>query len=430
MIPPTQYIKVLELSRMLVFLNKIRGKCSIILHQMLHRTGFVQTLFYFCKKFAMRHFLLYAISLCYILLLMGCKNETATPTAAVAHNEIHYAKGFSLVRYKGYTVVKVNNPWPKATQSYTYILKEKNAIVPDSLQQFTTIAVPVKRIVVTSTTHIPSLEMLNEEKSLVGFPHLDYISSEKVRHLIDTGKVKELGNNQSLNLEVLIDLQPEVVIGYGLDNSNPSLDKMEHNGLKVVLNGDWNEQTPLGKAEWIKLFGALYGKSDKANALFNTIEKDYMNTLKIVSRVKEQPSILAGDIFEGKWYLPEGNSWGCQLLKEAKGNYIWADTKGTGSLSLSFETVLEKAKNADIWITSGQFGSLKEMTSSNPHYAQFKAFQQKNVYSFAGKKGKTGGVLYYELAPNRPDLVLKDIVKVLHPELLVGYKLFFFEKLK
>lgn len=378
----------------------------------------------------MRHFLLYAISLCYILLLMGCKNETATPTAAVAHNEIHYAKGFSLVRYKGYTVVKVNNPWPKATQSYTYILKEKNAIVPDSLQQFTTIAVPVKRIVVTSTTHIPSLEMLNEEKSLVGFPHLDYISSEKVRHLIDTGKVKELGNNQSLNLEVLIDLQPEVVIGYGLDNSNPSLDKMEHNGLKVVLNGDWNEQTPLGKAEWIKLFGALYGKSDKANALFNTIEKDYMNTLKIVSRVKEQPSILAGDIFEGKWYLPEGNSWGCQLLKEAKGNYIWADTKGTGSLSLSFETVLEKAKNADIWITSGQFGSLKEMTSSNPHYAQFKAFQQKNVYSFAGKKGKTGGVLYYELAPNRPDLVLKDIVKVLHPELLVGYKLFFFEKLK
>ncbi|MEC4050626.1 ABC transporter substrate-binding protein [Flavobacterium sp. SUN046] len=378
----------------------------------------------------MRSILLFVTTLCGALLLTGCKKEAASQVKAVAYNEVSHAKGFSLVRYKGYTVVKVNNPWPKATQSYTYILKEKNAIVPDSLQQFTTIAVPVKRIVVTSTTHIPSLEMLNEEKSLVGFPHLDYISSEKVRHLIDAGKVKELGNNQSLNLEVLIDLQPEVVIGYGLDNSNPSLDKMEHNGLKVVLNGDWNEQTPLGKAEWIKLFGALYGKSDKANALFNTIEKDYMNTLKIVSRVKEQPSILAGDIFEGKWYLPEGNSWGCQLLKEAKGNYIWADTKGTGSLSLSFETVLEKAKNADIWITSGQFGSLKEMTSSNPHYAQFKAFQEKNVYSFAGKKGKTGGVLYYELAPNRPDLVLKDIVKVLHPELLVGYKLFFFEKLK
>ena len=378
----------------------------------------------------MRSLLLFVTCYCSCLLLTGCKKEEASQLSAVAHNEVRHAKGFSLVRYKGYTVVKVNNPWPKASKSYTYVLKEKNASLPDSLQQYTSISVPVRRIVVTSTTHIPSLELLHEENTLVGFPHLDYISSEKVRSLIDAGKVKELGSNQSINLEVMIDLQPEVIIGYGLDNNNPSLDKMEHNGLKVLLNGDWNEQTPLGKAEWIKLFGALYGKSDKANALFQTIENDYQNTLRIVSQVQEQPSILAGDIFEGKWYLPEGNSWGCQLLKAAKGNYLWADTKGTGSLSLSFETVLEKAKDADIWITSGQFNNLKEMTESNPHYSQFKAFQNKNVYSFAGKKGKTGGVLYYELAPNRPDLVLKDIVKIIHPNLLVGYKPFFFEKLK
>jgi iron complex transport system substrate-binding protein len=135
-------------------------------------------------------------------------------------------------------------------------------------------------------------------------------------------------------------------------------------------------------------------------------------------------------MYEDHWYLPKGSSWGSILLKEAQGDYLWEETRGTGSLSLSFETVFEKARDADFWITSGQFSSLKEMIDSNPHYAQFKAFKTKNVYSFSGKKGKTGGVLYYELAPNRPDLVLKDIVKLLHPELLPGYEPYFFAPLK
>ncbi len=359
-----------------------------------------------------------------------CKKEIQDQTTLVTKNEIHYAKGFSILNQKGYSVVTVSNPWPKADKSYTYILKEKNGIIPDSLKQFLTISVPVKTIVVTSTTHIPSLEMLGVENTLVGFPNLNYISSEKVRALIDGKKLKELGSNQALNTEVVIDLQPQVIIGYGIDNNNPTLDNLQKNGLKVLLNGDWNEQTPLGKAEWIKFFGALYGKQDKANKLFSKIEKDYLNTLRIAKSATIHPTILAGDMFEDKWYLPQGTSWGCQLLKEAQGNYLWATTTGTGSLSLSFETVLEKGKNADFWITSGQFGSLKEMLESNPHYSQFKAFQNKNVYSFSGRKGKTGGVLYYELAPNRPDIVLKDIVKILHPELLVDYKPYFFEKLK
>jgi iron complex transport system substrate-binding protein len=221
-----------------------------------------------------------------------------------------------------------------------------------------------------------------------------------------------------------------VIIGYGIDNNNPTLDNLQKSGLKVMLNGDWNEETPLGKAEWIKFFGALYGKQKEANDIFSKIATDYLATIEIAKKATTKPTVLAGDMFEDKWYLPKGSSWGSQLLKEANANYLWAETKGTGSLSLSFETVLGRAQNADVWITSGQFGSLKAMSDSNPHYRQFKTFQQKNVYSFTRKKGKTGGVLYYELAPNRPDIVLKDILKIMHPELLLDYELFFFEKIK
>lgn len=375
--------------------------------------------------------LLKTLALVFIsLAFLQCKTETKPAIVISSKNEIQYAKGFSIVNYDGYSIVTVKNPWPKATKTYRYILKEKNGVVPDSLKQNPIIAVPIQTIVVTSTTHIPSLEMLGEEKSLVAFPHLDYISSEKVRALIEAKKVKEIGNNQSLNTEVLIDLQPDIIIGYGIDNNNPTLDNLQKSGLKVMLNGDWNEETPLGKAEWIKFFGALYGKQKEANDIFSKIAADYLATIKIAKKATTKPTVLAGDMFEDKWYLPKGTSWGSQLLKEANADYLWAETKGTGSLSLSFETVLERAQNADVWITSGQFGSLKAMSDSNPHYRQFKAFQQKNVYSFTRKKGKTDGVLYYELAPNRPDIVLKDILKIMHPELLPDYELFFFEKIK
>lgn len=363
------------------------------------------------------------------VLFLQCKKDAASKTAVSSENTVRYAKGFSIENYKGYSIVTVKNPWPKATKTYTYILKQKNGIVPDSLKQNLVIAVPVKTIVVTSTTHIPSLEMLDEVNSLVGFPHVDYISSDKVRTRIDAGKVKELGNNQDLNTEVILDLQPNVIIGYGIDNKNPTLDNLQKSGLKIMLNGDWNEETALGKAEWIKFFGALYGKQQQAEEQFAKIEKDYLKTIEIAKLAKTTPTILAGDMFEDRWYLPKGTSWGSLLLKQANGNYLWQETSGTGSLSLSFETVFEKAKNANLWITSGQFSTLKEMTDMNPHYAEFDAFKNKNVYTFSRKKGKTGGILYYELAPNRPDLVLKDLVKILHPELLSGYKPFFFEKL-
>ncbi len=380
----------------------------------------------------MKH-VFYKINLFLLLIIfLGCKKDSVitVPKSTTYKINIRYAKGFSIENYKSFSILKVTNPWPKATKSYTYILKSKNTIVPDSLKQFVAINVPVKSIIVTSTTHIPSLEMLGKEQTLIGFPNLNYISSEKIRTLIDVKKIKDVGNNNSLNTEVIIDMQPELIVGYGIDNNNPTLDNLQKNGLKVLLNGDWNEQTPLGKAEWIKFFGAIYDKQNEANLIFTKIEKDYLKTLEIAKKATSKPTVLSGDLYEDKWYLPQGESWGSQLLTQANSNYLWSNTKGTGSLSLSFESVFEKAKNADFWITSGQFSTLKAMSDNNSHYAQFKAFQTKNVYSFTNKKGKTGGVLYYELAPNRPDIVIKDIVKILHPELLVGYEPYFFKKLK
>ena len=367
----------------------------------------------------------------FIVPFFGCKQETKKQTLiASSKNEIQYAKGMEIYKHQGFSIVKITQPWPDAKESYTYILQEKNGIIPDSLKQFTAIQIPLKSIVVTSTTHIPALELLGVENTLIGFPNTDYISSEKTRKRIDAGKVREVGINENLNTEVLIDMNPDLIVSFGLNNSNPTLDNLQKSGLKVMLNGDWTEQSPLGKAEWIKFFGALYGLDSKANTIFSEIEKEYNSTLALAQKATTKPTVLSGAMYQEQWYVPQGESWASLFLKDAKSQYLWADTKGTGSLSVPFEVILEKAQNAEFWIAPGDFSSLKQMSDSNPHYNQFASFKNKKVYSYSLNKGAKGGIIYFEWSPTRPDWVLKDLIKIFHPELVPNHKLYFFQKLK
>lgn len=364
-------------------------------------------------------------------LLFGCKkNEKAESVLTEnAKNNIEYASGLSIVKYEGYSVVNVMNPWPNASKKFTYILKEKEAVVPDSLQKYTAIKVPLESVVVTSTTNIPFLEMLEVENKLVGFPHTDYVSSEKTRALIDKGLVKNVGQNEKLNIEQLIDLSPDLIVTFGVDNNNPMLDNLKKSGLNVLIQGDWMEQSPLGKAEWIKLYGALFGKEDKAKELFDKIVESYNQATKLVADKTASSTVLYGSMYEDVWYVAKGKSWVAQFMKDAKADYLWADLDGTGSEGLSFEKVLDKAKTAQFWIATGSIKNLEELGKTNPHYTEFDAFKNKNVYSFETKLGATGGTIYYELSPSRPDLVLKDYIKIFYPDLLPSYDFTFATKL-
>ena len=366
-----------------------------------------------------------------VLSLTACqkkKQSTTAPTTTIK-NEIEYSSNLAIYKYDGYSIVKVLNPWPDANKDFTYILKEKNTTVPDSLQKYTQLSVPLKSIVVTSTTNVPFLEMLQVEKSLVGFPHTNYVSSAKTRKLIDAGIVKNVGQNERLNMEKLIDLAPEAIVTFGVDNNNPMIANLEKSGLNVIIQADWMEQSPLGKAEWIKLYAALFGKEKEGKILFDNIVKNYNQALQLVANQKAEATVLYGSMYQNQWFVAKGKSWVAQFMKDAKSNYLWADIEGSGSLGLSFEKILDKAKTAKVWIATSSFKNLKELADSNPHYNQFDAFATKNIYTFESKLGATGGTIYYELAPSRPDLVLKDYIKIFHPELLANYNFTFATKL-
>lgn len=366
------------------------------------------------------------------IIITGCKQKDnfASSKTVTTKNTIKYAKGFELYPFNGYSILKIINPWPHAKSSFTYILQQKNAIIPDSLKQFPIVPVPIKSIIVTSTTHIPALEILGVENSLIGFPNTDYISSLKTRKNINAGKVRNIGRNETINTEIVIDMNPEIIVGFGLNDSNPSLDILRKSGLIVILNGDWTEQLPLGKSEWIKFFGALYNLDKKADKAFTEIEKGYTTTLTLAKKATQKPTVLCGGMYQDQWYVPQGESWASIFLKNAQANYLWSNTKGIGSLILPFETVLEKAKKAEFWIAPGDYVSLKEMSDSNLHYREFDSFKNKKVYSYALNKGEKGGIIYFEWSPTRPDWVLKDLIKIFHPELVPDHQLYFFQKLE
>lgn len=369
-------------------------------------------------------------------LALGCQRRqksSADTDKVVDTVAVKYAQGFSIEQGPEFTVLKVTSPWPKADEGFKYALvpREKLSSITLPKEAYDAIVpVPVQTVVVTSTTHIPALESLNVLDKLIGFPDTQYVSSTEARKLISEGKIQELGSNESINTEMALALKPEVLVGFAINNQNTAYHTIENAGIPVLYNGDWTEQSPLGKSEWIKFFGALFGKLDEANQIFNEIERSYLAVKSMAAQANNSPTVLSGALYKDVWYMPGGDSWAAKFISDANAVYLWKDSPGTGSLALSLETVLEMGQQADFWVSPSQFTSYEQLQAANDHYRRFKAFKERNIYTFAATKGETGGLLYYELAPQRPDLVLKDLVHIFHPMLLPDHEPFFFKPLQ
>lgn len=360
------------------------------------------------------------------LFFIQCKKSEKKENLAIKTSSytIKYAKGFDIVSENNQKKLIIKKVFQNSEKQFKFTLTNKTNIAKNQIK------VPVNKLVVTSTTHVPMLELLNSEGKLIGFPHAKYISSEKTRKRIENGKIVELGSEQSMNTEKLMDLQPELVVGFSLHPNSKLYDNIKKAGIPVVFNGEWLEETPLGRAEWIKFFGVLLNKEKEADSIFNAIEKNYLKAKKIAAKKINSLTILSGSMFKDIWNVPGGESFVATFFKDANLKYLWENTKGTGSLQLSFESVLDKGKNADFWIGCGLYETKEQLLSANKHYKEFDAVNKDKVFTIGTKKGKTGGLIYFELAPIRPDLVLKDMIKITNPELLPNYELTFFRKMK
>jgi len=369
-------------------------------------------------------------------LLLGCgrastthdEKHTANDTGATV--TLRYAKGFTVRRDGRRTWVQVTRPYQGATSGYKYLLLPHDEEAPVLAADTKVIRIPLHSIVCTSTSHLPLLDHLGESDKLVGFPGTDYISSKKISARVDSGKVLDLGVDKSMNLEQLTALHPDVVMGYSMSSDYGQFKKMEELGIPVVINAEYLEQHPLGRAEWIKFMALFFGKEQMADSIFAAIEGQYLDAKRRVDTVAHRPTVLSGIVYGDAWFMPGGRNYQAQLLHDAGCRYLWEDNLSTGFLELSFESVFEKAIDADLWIGVGSLESLKALANADRRYTQFRPYKQKNVYTYDALKGKHGGSVYLELGYLRPDIIIRDLVKIAHPQVLPNYTLYFHRQLE
>jgi len=365
-----------------------------------------------------------------MLMIVSCNPKQEQTSDAAKETQLKYAEGFSVRNEGNIKFVTITNPYPGATSGYQYLLVPIGESIPAHDDNIEVIRTPITKIVCTSTTHIPLLDYLNETNALIGFPTTDYVSSEKMRTRIDENLVTDLGIDKGMNIELLFSLSPELVMSYTMTSHLGQLKKIKELGVPVVINAEFLEKHPLGRAEWIKFMALFFNKEKEADSVFNEIEKEYLNANALVKDIAERPTVLSGIVYGDAWFMPAGKNYAAQLLKDAGTEYLWKDTDTNGFLELSFESVFEKAKDADLWIGVGSFNSLAEIKAAESRYTLFKPLKDKQVYTYNARKGAKGGSEFLELGYLRPDLILKDLVKIAHPQLLPDYELFFHKRLE
>lgn len=368
-----------------------------------------------------------------LLTCWACQTEkSADKTVLTAQDslQLEYAEGFKVYYNGNIKIVEVLYPFQGATSGYKYLLVPQGEAVPEHEANVRVIRTPVTSIVCTSTTHIPLLDYIGETDKLTGFTTTDFISSEKMRARIDAGKVTELGIDKGINMERLAMLKPAMVMGYTMSSDYGQFKKIEALGIPVIINSEYLEKHPLGRAEWIKFMAAFFGKEKEADSVFQVVKKNYLAAKEVVDHVNKKPTVLCGVVYGDAWFLPGGQNYASRILKDAGCQYLWGDDASNGYLELSFEAVYEKANQADIWIGTGSYTTLTEIDEADERYTRFKPYLQKQVYTYDARKGAKGGSEFMELGYLRPDIILQDLVKIAHPDLLPNHTLYFHKKLE
>ena len=330
---------------------------------------------------------------------------------------IRYAKGFSVKRYDAYTRVDVRDPWDSARLLQRYLLIPSDKPLPSGLPEGTVVKVPASRVVVYTSVHASIMDRLGEAGRIIGVCEPRYIDTPIVRDGLRSGRVADLGEATAPNIERMIDIAAELVIASPFENSGYG--PVEKIGIPIIEGADYMEPSPLGRAEWIRFYGLLFGKEALADSIFRDTERAYLSLCNLVTGVDHRPTVLSEKKYGSSWFMSAGDSYMARLFSDAGADYLFKDLPGSGSVPLSFETVLDKALHADLWLI--KYNSPSDLTydglrSEYAPYAGFEAFQKRRVYAC-----NTGKVPYYEEFPLHPDYLLKDLIWIFHPELLPDY---------
>jgi len=361
-----------------------------------------------------------------LITFFSCKKgvENASQKGKIIANQ--YAKGFLIEDFGDYKILSLLQPYTDRQDTIRFVIAKDKEKLGAKVASLSLIQVPISKIVCTSTTQIALLEALGSLDVLKASNSLDYVYSEKVRKLAESGKIVSLAE-QNIELEKILALQPDLVMVSGMQASQmANYQKIIEAGVPVFINSEWLEKHPLGKAEWIKVIGLLLAKEEQAQKYFEEIVKKYENIKSLVSKKGTKVKVAVGTPQKEQWYVPAGESFGAIFLADAGADYAFADTKGTGSLQMSRELAFSKFADAKVWLNAELPQQAEDIFFCD--FRQFQSVQQAEIYDRQGRVSPKGGNDYWESAVIHPEIVLADLVKILHFELLPEHTLTYYRK--
>lgn len=329
---------------------------------------------------------------------------------------IEHARNLEIDQCDHSTVITVRNAWPDAPD-LTYVLEPRGG-AGGTDRSDTIITTPVRRVISLSTPNIPFIRDLGALDSLVGVETADYVYDQEVLDRIRAGRIRTVGAGASLDMERVIELDPDLVLVSALGPDDATVRRLTGAGIPVLVVADWRESTPLGRAEWIRLFGALFDRNGQAGELFQERATRYQEIQRAVAeRIPPgvRPAVLANGPWQGNWPVPAGESYMARLFADAGADYLWADTPGTGSIFLDLEVVLARALTADYWINLNfDWFSRDDVRRADPRLTAFAAYRSGRMYHHIRRVRPSGANDFWESGVGRPDLVLADLVSILH----------------
>lgn len=365
--------------------------------------------------------LYYTLLLSAIILLTSCGNRKVSDMTDF--NEMlyvpEYASGFDIrgAKDRQSVIITVQNPWQGADSITTQLFIARNGESAPNGFTGQVLEGDAKRIVAMSSTHIAMLDAIGEAGRIVGVSGMNFITNPGI--LARRDSIGDVGYDSNINYELLMSLSPDLVLLYGVNGASQIEGKLEELDIPYIYIGEYVEESPLGKAEWLVAIAETTGNREKGKEVFSKIPKRY-NALKekVADAALDTPSVMLNTPYGDSWFMPSTGSYIVRLISDAGGNYIYKKNTGNTSLPIDIEEAYLLTSQADMWINVGTAGTLDDIRAACPKFIDTRCFRNGEVYNNNLRSTDGGGNDFFESSIINPDLVLRDLIKIFHPELI------------
>lgn len=352
------------------------------------------------------------------LLLCACAVPARRDTAATDSIAFRHASLLRVEKADSYAIADIRDAWHPGKLLRRYILVSRSHPLPSHMPEGTVVRIPLRRAVVFTSVHTALLAELAGTGSIRGACDTEYITLPAVKQAIGRGEILDMGASAQPATERIIAAQADALLVSPFENAGYGA--IGQLGIPLIECADYMESSALGRAEWMRFFGLLFGCAERADSLFDAVESRYAELSRRALGCKPRPTLFCDRKEGAAWYMPGGRSTLGKLYADAGACYLFADSPKSGSVPYSFETVYAKAREADFWLI--KYGGTESLGYESLHrdfspYARFRAWQERHIFVC-----NTFQTPYYEETPFHPDLLLADIVAILHPEALPGHR--------